>query len=143
MSHMSSQEIKERLKGGQPVEKWDLARIIEEQEQQLAVKDRDYGFMKDLAIAAEAKMNEALEQNKMLKAFVKPILAHDEDAIGDWDGFDLEELALKSGLYYKVLVNEPCNTGKEETHRCLCAEYDCDFPNDCNRIVKFLLGDQP
>lgn len=112
---------------------------LAEQEKQLAVKERDYNFMKDLAIASEAKMNEALEQNKMLKEFVQPILAHDEDAIGDWDGFDLEELALKTGLYYKVLKNEPCNTGKEDTHRCLCREYDCDFPTDCNRVVNFLL----
>ena len=79
------------------------------------------------------------EENKKLKQFAKEILNKEgDDWIGDWDGDELQDLALKCGLLNKVKRNEPCNKGVEETYGCLCNEYGCDFPTECYVVVEFL-----
>jgi hypothetical protein len=81
-------------------------------------------------------------QNEMLKDFVKPILVHGGDGVGDWDGFEIQELAAKTGLFVEKIMTEPCNFGKEETEGCLCRDYCYDEESwTCYRITKFLLED--
>lgn len=82
-------------------------------------------------------------QNTKLKEFVKPILAHGDECVGDWDGGELQDLAVKSGLYIEKTMTEPCNLGKEEFVGCPCREY-CygDDSWECYRIAEFLLGDE-
>ncbi len=83
------------------------------------------------------------DENKKLKEFVIPILAHGDECVGDWDGGELQDLAVKSGLYIKKTMTEPCNLGKEEFVACPCREY-CygDDSWECYRIAEFLLGDE-
>ena len=82
------------------------------------------------------------EENKKLKEFVTPILTHGDECIGDWDGGELQDLAVKSGLYIEKIMTEPCKLGKEEFVACLCQEY-CygDESWECCRIAEFLLED--
>lgn len=90
-----------------------------------------------------AKMLAKLKyENDALKAFVKPILVHGGDGVGEWDGYELQELAVKSGLFISKIMTEPCNLGNEEKMGCLCQEY-CygDESWECYQIVKFLLED--
>lgn len=122
---MNSKGLRKKLINGLVVDKWDLVNIIEKQEKEI--------------LKRRGEVLGLMVQIEMLKKFIKPILCHDEDAIGNWDGWDLEKLALETGLYYKVEMTEPCNTGREETHRCLCLEYGADFPDECNRVNKILL----
>lgn len=85
----------------------------------------------------------ALElENSKLKEFVIPILAHGDECVGDWDGGELQDLAVKSGLYIEKTMTEPCNLGKEEFVACPCREY-CygDDSWECYRIANFLLED--
>ena len=49
-----------------------------------------------------------------LKSFVKPILAHGDDCVGDWDGGELQDLAVKTGLLIEVEKTQFCNLDKEE-----------------------------
>ena len=81
-------------------------------------------------------------ENLKLKEFVIPILAHGDECVGDWDGGELQDLAVKSGLYIEKTMTEPCNLGKEEFVACPCREY-CygDDSWECYRIAKFLLED--
>jgi len=82
------------------------------------------------------------EQNKQLKEFVKAILVHGGDGVGDWDGYELQELAVKSELFIEKTMTEPCNLGKEETESCLCREYCYGEESwECYRINRFLLED--
>lgn len=75
------------------------------------------------------------QENEKLKKFAKQILAREGD---EWDGFELEELALECGLLEKVERKEPCNRDNEDEFGCLCNEYGCDFPTECHVIVEFL-----
>lgn len=79
-------------------------------------------------------------ENIKLKEFVIPILAHGDECVGDWDGGELQDLAVKSGLYIEKTMTEPCNIGKEEFVGCPCREY-CygDDEWTCYRIAQFLL----
>lgn len=83
------------------------------------------------------------DENKKLKEFVIPILAHGDECVGDWDGGELQDLAVKSGLYIEKIMTEPCNLGREEFVGCPCREY-CygDDSWECYRIAEFLLGDE-
>lgn len=83
------------------------------------------------------------DENKKLKEFVFPILAHGDECVGDWDGGELQDLAVKSGLYIEKTMTEPCNLGREEFVGCPCREY-CygDDSWECYRIAEFLLGDE-
>ena len=45
--------------------------------------------------------------------------------IGDLDGGDLQDMALKAGVLETRTVTEPCGEG------CTCADYD-GFPLDCH-----------
>ena len=81
-----------------------------------------------------------VEQNKKLKDFAMPILAHGDDCVGDWDGCELQDLAVKSGLYIEKTMTEPCNIGKEEFIGCPCREYCYGEKEwECYRIAAFLL----
>ena len=76
-----------------------------------------------------------------LKAFVKPIIAHGEDCIGNWDGDELQDLAVKTGLLIEVEKTQFCNLGKEEFIGCPCREYHYDEESwICLNTAKFLLG---
>lgn len=82
------------------------------------------------------------DENKKLKEFVIPILAHGDECVGDWDGGELQDLAVKSELYIEKTMTEPCNLGREEFVGCPCREY-CygDESWECYRISEFLLDD--
>lgn len=101
----------------------------------------------DTANKAYMWMDETYKGNlaeiEALKAFVKPILAHGDECVGDWDGGELQDLAVKSGLYIEKTMTEPCNLGKEEFVGCPCREY-CygDESWECYRIADFLLEDE-
>lgn len=94
-------------------------------------------------ILAQSMLKQLDEENKALKAFVKPILVHGGDGVGDWDGYELQELAVKSGLFISKMMKEPCNLGNEDKLGCLCREY-CYGEDEweCYRINAFLLGDE-
>jgi hypothetical protein len=78
-----------------------------------------------------------------LQAFAQEILGFGEgEGVGNWDGCDIEELALKHGLLKRVLQEHACNQGEEDTVRCLCQEYGADFPTDCYRFTE-LIGMKP
>ena len=77
-----------------------------------------------------------------LKAFVKPIIAHGEDCIGNWDGDELQDLAVKTGLLIEVEKTQFCNLDKEEFIGCACREYHYDEESwVCLNTAKFLLGE--
>ena len=79
---------------------------------------------------------------EMLKAFVKPIIAHGEDCIGNWDGDELQDLAVKTGLLIEVEKTQFCNLDKEEFIGCACREYHYDEESwVCLNTAKFLLGE--
>jgi hypothetical protein len=77
---------------------------------------------------------ELRDSNERLRAFAKEVLAgwpHDDGV----DMGDLQDIAVAHGLLVKETRTEPCG----ET--CLCRECDADFPVDCFRKTKLLLGD--
>jgi len=77
-----------------------------------------------------------------LKAFVKPIIAHGDDCIGNWDGDELQDLAVKTGLLIEVEKTQFCNLDKEEFIGCPCREYHYDEESwVCLITAKFLLGE--
>ena len=77
-----------------------------------------------------------------LKAFVKPIIAHGDDCIGNWDGDELQDLAVKTGLLIEVEKTQFCNLDKEEFIGCPCREYHYDEESwVCLNTAKFLLGE--
>ena len=81
-------------------------------------------------------------ENKALKAFVKPIIAHGDDCIGNWDGDELQDLAVKTGLLIEVEKTQFCNLDKEEFICCPCREYHYDEESwICLNTAKFLLGE--
>lgn len=78
-----------------------------------------------------------------LKAFVKPIIAHGDDCIGNWDGDELQDLAVKTGLLIEVEKTQFCNLDKEEFIGCPCREYHYDEESwVCLNTAKFLLGEE-
>lgn len=82
-------------------------------------------------------------ENKKLKDFVKPILASGDECVGDWGGDELQDLAVKTGLYIEKIMTEPCNKDKEEFVACPCREYHYDDESwVCYRIEEFLLEDK-
>ena len=77
-----------------------------------------------------------------LKAFVKPIIAHGDDCIGNWDGDELQDLAVKTGLLIEVEKTQFCNLDKEEFIGCPCREYHYDEESwICLNTAKFLLNE--
>ena len=75
-----------------------------------------------------------------LKAFVKPIIAHGDDCVGNWDGDELQDLAVKTGLLIEVKKTQFCNLDKEEFIGCHCREYHYDEESwICLNTAKFLL----
>lgn len=97
----------------------------------------------DIALYDQSTIDKLDAENKALKAFVKPILVHGGDGVGDWDGYELQELAAKSGLFISKMMKEPCNLGNEDKLGCLCREY-CYGEDEweCYRINAFLLEDE-
>lgn len=81
-------------------------------------------------------------ENEKLKAFAKPIIAHGDDCVGNWDGGELQDLAVKTGLLIEVEKTEFCNLGKEEFVGCPCREYNYGEESwTCYQTAKFLLED--
>ena len=75
----------------------------------------------------------AVDATEALRKFALSIIAPDGDYLtGDLSGDYVEEQALKFGLLEKKIINEPC------CDVCLCAEYDADFPTECNRYTDVL-----
>ena len=90
----------------------------------------------------EAMLRQQQAEIEMLKAFVKPIIAHGEDCIGNWDGDELQDLAVKTGLLIEVEKTQFCNLDKEEFIGCPCREYHYDEESwICLNTAKFLLGE--
>ncbi len=81
-------------------------------------------------------------ENEALKAFVKPIIAHGDDCINNWDGDELQDLAVKTGLLIEVEKTKFCNLNKEKFIGCPCREYHYDEESwICLNTVKFLLDE--
>ena len=57
----------------------------------------------------------------------KAIQAARVNEIGDWDGGEMQDAMVASGLLDEVTVHAPCGDS------CRCAEYD-DFPQTCYRV---------
>ena len=70
-----------------------------------------------------------------LRGFAREIL-DPERRYGEWDGADLQELAIKHGLFVEIPVTEPCGEA------CICAEVD-DFPQTCYRFSGLLRSESP
>ena len=88
------------------------------------------------------KNNNQQAEIEALKAFVKPIIAHGDDCIGNWDGDELQDLAVKTGLLIEVEKTQFCNLNKEEFIGCPCREYHYDEESwVCLNTAKFLLGE--
>jgi hypothetical protein len=66
-----------------------------------------------------------------LRAFALDVL--EDFHLGDLDGGDRQDLAVKHGLLRSVEMTEPCGES------CVCAEYG-DFPMDCFRKTTRLTG---
>ena len=60
--------------------------------------------------------------------FAGLILAGQLDAGGGYDGLEIQELLVKSGLCRQVTATKACGES------CLCAEYG--FPIRCNKLTK-------
>ena len=100
-----------------------------------------YQFYQTVRQALE-KISKLEDENKKLKDFVKPIVAHGDDCVGNWDGGELQDLAVKTGLLIEVEKTEPCNLGKEEFIGCPCREYNYGEESwICYETAKFLLED--
>jgi hypothetical protein len=67
-----------------------------------------------------------------LRAFAQAILDGWPE-VPQWDGFDLQDLAVKHGLLEATTVTEFCGEG------CQCAEID-EFPMECFRFTALLKG---
>jgi len=102
------------------------------------------GFGKYCLLPKEvaAMLRKLQAENEALKTFAKPIVAHGDDCIGNWDGCELQDLAVKAGLLIEVEKTEPCNLGKEEYMGCPCREYNYGEESwTCYQTAKFLLED--
>jgi hypothetical protein len=92
-------------------------------------------------IQSETAYKKQQAEIEALKAFVKPIIAHGEDCIGNWDGDELQDLAVKTGLLIEVEKTQFCNLDKEEFIGCACREYHYGEESwVCLNTAKFLLG---
>ena len=105
----------------------------------------EHAFLNDTDIAMQ-KVSSMLRQQQSeieaLKAFVKPIIAHGDDCIGNWDGNELQDLAVKTGLLIEVEKTQFCNLDKEEFIGCPCREYHYDEESwICLNTAKFLLNE--
>jgi hypothetical protein len=67
-----------------------------------------------------------------LRAFAQAVLDGWPD-VPQWDGFDLQDLAVKHGLLEATTVTEFCGEG------CQCAEVN-EFPMECFRFTALLKG---
>ena len=86
--------------------------------------------------------NQLLSEMKALRDFVRPIVVHGDDCIGNWDGGELQDLAVKTGLLIEVEKTEACNLGKEEFVGCPCREYNYGEESwTCYQTVKFLIDE--
>lgn len=102
--------------------------------------DSDNPHINDTMDEVEAMMRQQAVEIDKLKAFVQPILVHGDAGIGDWDGLELQELAVKAGLLNPVTRTEPCNIGNEEFQGCACREFCYGEKEwECYRIADFLL----
>lgn len=91
---------------------------------------------------AATMLRQLQAENEALKAFVKPIIAHGDDCIGNWDGDELQDLAVKTGLLIEVEKTQFCNLDKEEFIGCPCREYHYDEESwVCLNTAKFLLDE--
>ena len=91
---------------------------------------------------AESIIKQQQAEIEALKAFVKPIIAHGDDCIGNWDGNELQDLAVKTGLLIEVEKTQFCNLDKEEFIGCPCREYHYDEESwICLNTAKFLLNE--
>lgn len=66
------------------------------------------------------------------EVFAALVLRSQVPESGGLDGFDLEGMAIKAGLYQPIIVTKSCAKG--EDGGCACAEYG--FPATCNRLSK-------
>ena len=95
-----------------------------------------------LSHEAAEMLRQLQAENEALKAFVKPIIAHGDDCIGNWDGDELQDLAVKTGLLIEVEKTQFCNLDKEEFIGCPCREYHYDEESwVCLITAKFLLDE--
>jgi hypothetical protein len=93
-----------------------------------------------LSHEAAEMLRQLQAENEALKAFVKPIIAHGDDCIGNWD--ELQDLAVKTGLLIEVEKTQFCNLDKEEFIGCPCREYHYDEESwVCLITAKFLLDE--
>jgi ribulose kinase len=81
-------------------------------------------------IAGASRTQQAFDSTP-LKDFCKEILREVSDG-RDFDGADLQELALKYGLLEEVTVNEPCGDA------CMCNEVVGEFPTTCYRRMEIV-----
>ena len=115
--------------------------LIEFQEDK-ASEARANGFSDVRFMQTATMLRQQQAEIEMLKAFVKPIIAHGEDCIGNWDGDELQDLAVKTGLLIEVEKTQFCNLDKEEFIGCACREYHYDEESwVCLNTAKFLLGE--
>ena len=95
---------------------------------------------KEVIEALNKTIHQQQAEIEALKAFVKPIIAHGYDCIGNWDGDELQDLAVKTGLLIEVEKTQFCNLDKEEFIGCPCREYHYDEESwICLNTAKFLL----
>jgi len=97
---------------------------------------------RDLVMDAATMLRQQQAEIEALKSFVKPIVAHGDDCIGNWDGDELQDLAVKTGLLIEVEKTQFCNLGKENFVGCPCREYHWGEESwICLQTAKFLLDE--
>lgn len=117
----------------------DMKTKIAQQAEIEALKSNAESMGQTNKAMGERLLDQQAEIDK-LKAFVQPILVHGDAGIGDWDGLELQELAVKAGLLNPVTRTGPCNIGNEELQGCACREFCYGEKEwECNRIAGFLL----
>jgi hypothetical protein len=68
------------------------------------------------------------KQQTPAEIFAGLVLAGQCEEPGGYDGFDIEEMLIKAGLFVQVTVTERCDDD------CACGEYG--FPTKCNRLSR-------
>lgn len=85
---------------------------------------------------ADAEAEALMADGEKALAFVREIFAGGYER-GDWDGADLQDLGVKTGVLKEVPVTEPCCADE-----CHCAEYD-NLPGTCYRFALSLTPGGP
>lgn len=140
--NVNANEIADELNRLQQIHPLSIPFVLDEAATMLRQLQADKNQLEFALFQSENAYEKQQAEIEALKAFVKPIIAHGDDCIGNWDGDELQDLAVKTGLLIEVEKTQFCNLNKEEFIACPCREYNYDEESwICLNTAKFLLGE--